>query len=118
MGVALAGDQLHPLNTVTAGDQQHPVAAGAGAGSYFAVAWETVDTAAIAARFVGGDAGFGFNSVTGQNDEFAAGHPAITGERHRPAIAVGGDGYVVIGWQDDSAANHGVYVRRFPKPAE
>jgi hypothetical protein len=119
MGVAHEHDQDAPLNTVPAGDQQHPVvAAGANAGNFFAVAWETVDTGSIAARFVGGDAGFGYNSVTGQNDEFAAGHPMIAAERHRPAIAVGGDGYVVIGWQDESDAHHGVYVRRFPRPAE
>ena len=119
MGVALEHDQDAPLNTVSAGDQQHPVAAaGANAGNYFAVAWETVDTGSISARFVGGDAGFGFNSITGQNDEFPAAHPVITAERHRPAIAVGGDGYVVIGWQDESEGHHGVYVRRFPKPTE
>lgn len=118
-GTPIENDQGAPLNTVAAGDQQHPVvAAGANAGDFFAVAWETVDTGSIAARFVGGDAGFGYNSVTGQNDEFPAAHPSFATELHRPAIAVGGDGYVVIGWQDESEAHHGVYVRRFPKPAE
>lgn len=119
MASPIEHDQDAPLNTVAAGDQQHPVvAAGANAGNFFAVAWETADLGAISARFVGGDAGFGYNSITGQNDEFPAAHPAITAERHRPAIAVGGDGYVVIGWQDESEEHHGVYVRRFPKPAE
>ena len=119
MGAAIEHDQEAPLNTVAAGDQQRPVvAAGANAGNFFAVAWETVDTGSISARFVGGDVGFGYNSITGQNDEFPAAHPAILAERHRPAIAVGGDGYVVIGWQDDSEEHHGIYVRRFPKPAE
>jgi hypothetical protein len=119
MGVAIENDQGAPLNTVAMGDQQRPVvAAGANAGNFFAVAWETVDTGSISARFVGGDAGFGFNSITGQNDEFPAAHPMIIAERRRPAIAVGGDGYVVIGWQDESDAHHGVYVRRFPKPTE
>ena len=117
--VAIENDQGLPLNTVTAGDQQRPVvAAGANAGDFFAVAWETVDPGSIAARFVGADAGFGYNSVTGQNDEFAAAPATSATGLHRPAIAVGGDGYVVIGWQDESEAHHGVYVRRFPKPAE
>jgi hypothetical protein len=118
-GTPIENDQGAPLNTVAAGDQQHPVvASGANAGDFFAVAWETVDSGTISARFVGGDAGFGYNSVTGQNDEFPAAHPSFATELHRPAIAVGGEGYVVIGWQDESEAHHGVYVRRFPKPAE
>ncbi len=118
-GAAIEHDQEAPLNTVTLGDQQRPVvAAGANAGSFFAVAWETVDTGSISARFVGAGTGFGYNSITGQNDEFPAAHPAIAAERRRPAIAVGGDGYVVIGWQDESEEHHGIYVRRFPKPAE
>jgi hypothetical protein len=118
-GVRIENDQAAPLNTIGDGDQQHPViAAGASAGNFFAVAWETIDTGTISARYLGGDAGFGYNSVTGQNDEFAAASPMFATELHRPAIAVGGDGYVVIGWQDESDAHHGVYVRRFPKPAE
>lgn len=118
-GMAVDRDQDAPLNTVAEGDQQRPVvAAGANAGNFFAVAWETIESGAISARFVGGDAGFGYNSITGQNDEFPAASPKITATRHRPAIAVGGDSYVVIGWQDESADHHGVYVRRFPKPAE
>lgn len=118
-GAQVEHDQEAPLNTVTDGDQQRPVvAAGANAGDFFAVAWETVDTGSIAARFVGASSSFGYNSITGQNDEFPAAHPAIAAERHRPAIAVGGDGYVVIGWQDESNDHHGIYVRRFPRPAE
>ena len=118
-GTPIENDQGAPLNTVAMGDQQHPVvAAGANAGDFFAVAWETVDTGSISARFVGGNAGFGYNSITGQSDEFPAAHPSFATELRRPAIAVGGEGYVVIGWQDESEAHHGVYVRRFPKPAE
>ena len=118
-GLPIENDQGLPLNTVAVGDQQHPViAAGANTGDFFAVAWETVDSGSLAARFVGGDVGFGYNSVSGQNDEFAVATAMFATELHRPAIAVGGDGYVVIGWQDESEAHHGVYVRRFPKPAE
>ncbi|HVY47369.1 MAG TPA: hypothetical protein VHB21_15880, partial [Minicystis sp.] len=116
-GTPNATDQNAPLNTVLDGDQQHPaVAASIGAGEFFVVAWETIDTSNVSARFVGGSTDFGYNSVDGQNDEFVATHPAITGQRHRPAVAVGGGGYVAIGWDDDSTDHAGVFVRRFPLP--
>lgn len=118
-GTAAAHDQDAPLNTITDGEQARPAVAASGdLGEFYAVAWETAQTGngAIAARFVGGDAGFGFNSVSGQNDEFEASTPGRTGVRHLPAVAVGGGGYVAIGWQDEAASQPGVAVRRFPLP--
>src|SRR5262249_45050610 len=116
-------DQDHPLNTTKGGQRLHPaVAASAGLGSFFAVAWETIDdsnASDISARFVTPSGPFGYNSVSGQNDEFVATHPDVmSGARHFPAVAIGGAGFVAIGWQDDSMdpAHHGVFVRRFPLP--
>jgi hypothetical protein len=117
-GKPVTDDQNAPLNTSGVGtdvDQQHPVVAGAN-GS-FVVAWETVDAAGvgnITARFVGGSNGFGFNSVTGQNDEFPATDPAQPGDRRHAAVALGN--FTVIGWEDRSLDHHGVFVRRFPPP--
>jgi len=117
------GDQVHPLNTTRGGDRLRPaVAAAVGLGSFFAVAWETRDDSGvgnIAGRFVIADGSFGYNSVSGQNDEFMVTHPDFPGgDRHLPAVAIGGKGFVVIGWQDDSMDpdHHGVFVRRFPLP--
>ena len=62
-------------------EQQHPVVAGAN--GYFVAAWETPDPTSgmgsIAARFVGEATGFGYNSVSGQNDEFIATDVATAG---------------------------------------
>jgi hypothetical protein len=119
-GNAVADDQSAPLNTTGANDstdQQHPAVAGAN--GYFVVAWETPDpsgsTTNIAARFVGAKTGFGYNSVTGQNDEFPATDPQTMGDRHFPAVAM--SSFTAIGWEDHSQGHPGVYVRRFPPPA-
>ncbi|MDC3959474.1 hypothetical protein [Polyangium jinanense] len=104
------------VNTTTAGLQQNPkVAAGLG---FFTVVWED-ERGTIGARFIGGTSGFGYNSVTGQNDAFVANIPdpaGTSGLRKGPAVAIGGAGFVAIGWQDDSPSHFGVYVRRFPLP--
>jgi hypothetical protein len=119
-GAPVKGDQDAPLNTsgikgaADASDQQHPAAAGAS--GFFTVAWETIETAGVSARFIGARAGFGFNSVTGQNDEFVATDLAQKGERHNPVVAMGG--FTAIGWEDYSADHPGVYVRRFPPPTQ
>ncbi|MFO0762310.1 MAG: hypothetical protein U0359_38075 [Byssovorax sp.] len=119
-GLPIGQDQDHPIHVDTSGDQQRPAAAASvGYGDFFTVAWESVKDGGasnIMARFVGGTSGFRFNSVTGQNDEFSATQASVTGVRHLPAVAIGGGGYVAIGWQDDSDAHPGVYVRRFPLP--
>lgn len=110
-------EEQHTVNTTLDGVQQRPaVAAGLG---FFAVAWEDV-AGTISARFIGAASGFGYNSVTGQNDAFLASLPDAPGNpgiRSAPAIAIGGKGFVAIGWQDDNTMHHGVYIRRFPLPA-
>lgn len=118
-GNAVPGDQEAPLNTSGSGtvvDQSHPAVTGAN--GFFLVAWETVGANGagdIAARFVGGSGGFGYNSVTWQNDEFIVTDPVFTGgDRHRPAVALGQ--YAVVGWEDWATDHPGVYVRRFPPP--
>jgi hypothetical protein len=110
-------DQATPLNTITDGTQEKPaVASGGAAGDFFVVAWDTVEKGNISARIVNADKGFGFNSVTGQNDEFEASQTYVSGHRTSPAVAIGGGGYIVIGWQDDSMASPGIWARRFPLP--
>lgn len=109
-------DEQGLLNTNADGVQQHPVVA-AGLG-FFATAWEDAP-GKISARFVGGTSGFGYNSVTGQNDAFVASTadaPNMPGDRVGPAVAIGGAGFVAFGWEDKNANHHGVYVRRFPLP--
>ena len=120
-GKRLGDDQSAPLNTVGAHDktdQQHPAVAGAN--GVFSVAWETPDPETalgnVSARFVGATTGFGYNSVSGQNDEFVATDPLTAGDRHLPAVAM--STYVAIGWEDHAAAHPGVYVRRFPAPTQ
>jgi len=115
-GTAVAGDQEHPLSVDSPAASQPVAAAASGGSSFFAVAWTAAD-GTIWARFVGGSSGFGFNSVTGQNDAFLVSHPAIwDGIRSEPSVALGGDGYVAIGWQDAAEAHPGIFVRRFPLP--
>jgi hypothetical protein len=118
-GQPAAHDQDEPLNTVRDDDQARPAVAASGdLGQFYVAAWESRlgGNGAIAARIVGGDSGFGYNSVSGQNDEFEASVPGAVGERRRPAVAIGGGGYVAIGWQDEAAAQPGLVVRRFPLP--
>ncbi len=122
-GTMVPSDQDLPLNTTGTGAasmEQHPAVAGAN--GFFVVAWETPGTGAavgtgnIAARFVGGAAGFGYNSVSGQNDDFIATDPGTAGDRYLPAVTMGA--YTAIGWEDHSTTHSGVYVRRFPPPVD
>lgn len=114
-GTKIAGDQGAPLNTTLAGDQSEPtVAASKSGGDFFTIAWTSEGS--IRARFAGAASGFLYNGVTGQNADFDATDPAIAGQRSAPTLAISGQ-YVVIGWEDRSAAHPGVYVRRFPFPA-
>jgi len=116
-GKPIAGDQASPIHSDTAGQQSAPaVAAPADVGDFFVAAWENSDVGTISARYVGGTSGFLFNTVTGQNDDFVASHPNLAGVRRAPAVAVGGGGFVVIGWQEDAMDRSGLYVRRFPLP--
>lgn len=114
-GKPLAGDQDSPLNTVSSSTGEANPAV-AGANGFYTVAWETTNEAGpnIAARFLVESGGFGYNTVTWQNDEFIATSPKQPGSRRLPAVAM--DTYVAIGWEDDSMAHPGVFVRRFPPP--
>lgn len=116
----VVGDQDAPLNTTGIGleVEQRTPAATAG-GGFFLVAWQVIDASGlgnVAARFIGGKSGFGYNSVSWQNDEFPATDARIPGDRHRPAVALGS--YAVIGWEDRSVDHSGVFVRRFPAPTQ
>ena len=111
----VAGDQDGALG-VWSPPGWNPVVAGTdNAGGAFAVAWAAND-GTVWSRYLGGSSGFAYNGVSGQNDDFLASHPAIQGVRNQPAIAIGGNGWVAIGWQDDSDGHPGVFVRRFPLP--
>jgi hypothetical protein len=111
------GDQDNPIHAAREGEQSNPAVASApGASAFFTVVWEEIDRGDIGARFVGAEEGFGFNSVTGQNDDFPAGQPGPPRVRRFPAVAMGGGGFVAIGWQDDDPGHTGIFVRRFPLP--
>lgn len=114
-GAALAGDQDGPIHVVVDGEQAHPAVAGFG--NTFTVAWDSSD-GNIVARYLGADGGFLYNTVNGQNEEFAATLPGVSGARTLPAVAMGGGGWVAIGWQDPSPEHAGIFVRRFPLPTE
>jgi hypothetical protein len=114
-GGALPGDQDAPLHEATDGEQAHPAAAGYG--SVFAIAWEDADRGGISARFLGAEGGSLYNSVNGQNVDFDASQPGVAGTRRLPAVAIGGAGFVAIGWQD-VGGSPGIYVRRFPLPTQ
>jgi hypothetical protein len=119
-GIAIAGDQAQPVNdVVTDGDQTQPtIAATPAAGGSYVVAWHDASTGHIRARFLGGSTGFLFNNVNGQSTEFQASR-VDDRERATPVAAVGGSGpFVAIGWEDRSATNAGIVVRRFPLPSE
>ena len=114
-------DQASPIHALTDGEQNSPAAAASvGFGEFFVVAWEQPADGSIRARFVGGSTGFLFNSVTGQNDDFLASHPmpGLPGSRRAPTVAIGGGGFVAMGWQEEAQARSGIYVRRFPLPAQ
>ena len=118
-GNKIAGDQATPLNdVVTEGDQTQPaIAATSAAGGSYAIAWNDASTGHVRARFTGGSAGFLFNNVNGQSTEFQASRDDGR-TRASPAVAAGGAGFVVIGWEDQSTPNPGVVGRRFPLPSE
>jgi hypothetical protein len=113
--MAVSGDQDSPLSQSAPAPASMPVVAGDL--TWFAAAWVSGD-GRIWARFIGQDSGFGLNHVNGQNDDFDASHPYFKTPRTGPAVAIGGEGFVAIGWQDTSAADdhHGIIVRRFPLP--
>lgn len=110
------GDQFaeNPVVDSMGGVANPVVGASKEGGAFFVVAWEDLGTKDVHARLVDSKTGFLPNSVTGQPDVFPASYPGLTGDRKLPAIAVGG--LIAIGWQDDSSAHTGVFVRGFPLP--
>ena len=54
--------------------------------------------------------------MNGQNTDFVANIAGEVGQRVKPVAAIGGAGFLAIGWQDASASQPGVFVRRFPLP--
>lgn len=121
--VPVPGDQAEPLNDIVRdGDQTQPaIAATSAAGGAFVVAWHDGSSGRIRARFLGGQAGFLFNSVNGQATEFEASR-ADGRTRAAPVVAiggnVGGEAAVAIGWEDTTPKTPGIMVRRFPLPAQ
>ncbi|MEO7111124.1 MAG: hypothetical protein ABI183_11860, partial [Polyangiaceae bacterium] len=119
-GVAVAGDQATAINDlVTTGNQNAPtIAAGS---NFFVAAWADDSTGHIRARLLGKSAGFLFDNVDGQSDEFQADTGADSSrQRANPTAAVGGAGpFIAIGWEDKGPGGvPGIYTRRFPLPAQ
>ena len=115
-GEPLAGDQDGPLSVASPAGIEPSIAASGDIGNFYAAAWATVD-GTVWARYIGvGADRFLRNHVNGTLDDFLASHPAIVGSRIHVDVAAGGDGFVAIGWVDDSDTHPGVYVRRMPLP--
>ena len=116
-GVPVPGDSSTPINDLVAdGDQVTPAIAGSSSGAFFAVGWLDVGSGQVRARLLDASAGFDFNSVTGQDDEFQV-SLADGRMRANPTVAVGGSGpFVAFTWDDQTASPPGIYARRFPLP--
>lgn len=115
-GQPLAGDQDSPLSSNAPAATVPAVPSVAAGGGWFVAAWLASD-GTVWSRFIGQEAGFGFNHVDGQNEDFLASHPGVAHVRKGPAVAIG-ETYVAIGWQDTSEEPiHGIVVRRFPFPS-
>ncbi len=114
-GNAVAGDQAVPVNEDAGAGDYPAIAASTLASGFYAVAWQTSD-GAIRARLVDRVGGYLYNPVDGQNTSFLASREDVSGQRSRPAVAIGGDGHIVFAWQDDSADHSGIFARRFPLP--
>lgn len=110
------GDQNAALHAALDGEQAAPAVAG-GSPGFFAVAWENQSDGSVRARYLGAGTGFLFNPIDGQNTDFLASSPGIAGARRKPSVAVGGGGWLVMGWHDESGGHPGAFVRRFPLPA-
>ncbi len=113
----IAGDQSAPVNDATAdGASERPAVAGSSlASGFFAVAWQSAG-GEIRGRLLDRSSGFLANSVDGQETAFLVNDPKISDQRAAPAVTIGGAGYVVFAWQDDSTDHPGIYARRFPLP--
>jgi hypothetical protein len=116
-GTPVADDSATPINDLVAdGDQVTPSVAGGSSGAFFAVAWIDTPSQNVRARLLDASAGFDFNNVTGQNDEFQV-SLSTSPARANPVATVGGSGpFVAFAWEDQNPASPGVYARRFPLP--
>lgn len=125
-GIAVPNDQANPINPQTSGVGFSPIIAGSELqNGFYAIAWSGVTDGMgngdIWGRFSDGTDGFLFNHVDGQSGDYLVNHPALRNRaRNGIAVAVGGDGFVAIGWLDNTLptdfAHHGLFVRRFPLP--
>jgi hypothetical protein len=116
-GQPVAGDQDQSLIVSSPLGGKTAVAAGDDSGGFFTAVWQSGNDGTIWARLIGGSEGFLINSVTGTFDDFLASHPGIAGQRVNPDVAIGGDGFIAIGWTDLAPTNAGVRLRRFPLPS-
>lgn len=119
-GTAVSGDQELSLGVQSPPGFSPAVAGASSGGTFWTAVWVASDGAAWA-RHIDAEDLFLRNSVNGLLDDFLASHPAeIDGNRVTPDVAIGGNGYVAIGWADLNAAadgsGRGVRVRRFPLP--
>ncbi len=110
-GAPLADDQDEPIHADAGGAQGAPVVVAGPSGNLFVAAWESGGE--VRARFADKDGGYLFNSLTGQNTDFAV-TPA-GGAPKGPAVAISG-GRVVFGWTNATASPPGIYIRPFPLP--
>jgi len=108
----VSGDQDSPIATSPTNSETAPAIAGASSGAFFVIAWQSGNQ--IRARFAGRAAGYLFNNVTGQNDDFEATVGAGSVSPRTPAVAA--DDIVAIGWDDQGSGFPGVLLRRFPLP--
>jgi len=116
-GTSVSGDQEQPLSVSSPPGGKTAIAAGDDSGGFYAAAWQSGTDGTIWGRFLGADDRFLINAVNGTFDDFLASHPSIVGQRVNPDVAVGGAGWVAIGWTDLEPANPGVKVRRLPLPS-
>ena len=113
-GQPIAGDQSAPVNdgvSSAAGDTPS-VAASSLAQGFFALAW--ANAGQIRARLLDRSGTYLFNSVDGQSSSFLANRSDVTGNRSRPAVAIGGAGHIVFAWQDDATDSQWHLRSSFP----
>jgi hypothetical protein len=118
-GNPVPGDQDGALSANSPPGFTPAVAGSSSAGTFWTAAWAGND-GTVWARHIDAEGAFLRNSVNGLLEDFLASHPATTGSRVTPDVAIGGSGWVAIGWADTSedagGFGRGIRVRRFPLP--
>ena len=112
-----ADDQNNPLNVDSPAGGLTAIAGSEADGGFYTAAWVDGNFTQIWGRLIDATSGFLINSVTRSSDDFLANHPGLQSTRTSPVVAIGGAGFIAIGWQDTSDSHPGVYVRRFPLPS-